>query len=139
MTADARRELKFQGHIIDSYKSRGGHARKWATELLVGMPDLICSMKHWGVHLAEVKHRPEWEAEQEHPNPLSPKQAQEALNYVMAGGLVIGYVVIESTDAIGSKLCIFNPCSAKVRLNNWVPYVSGSKFSVDTLLRRYTG
>lgn len=132
--SDARRELKFQDHIIDSYKLQGGHARKWATDLQVGMPDLICAIASIGVHLIEVKHRPTWRRGGEYTNPLTAKQQFEASKYKGAGGLVFGCVVIEGQDAIGSYLAIFDPVRASVQLSRYVPYAPGSKYDMKRLL-----
>jgi hypothetical protein len=133
---DARKELKFQDHIIDSYKLAGGHARKWATDLQVGMPDLICSLPGVGVHLAEVKHRPEWGLFGCYRNPLTKKQILEATNYKNAGGLVFGYLVVRETDAIGSYLVAFDPTAIAVDTTNCpkVPYVPGGKYDMMQLI-----
>lgn len=103
-----RRELPFQGYIIDSYERQGGYGRKWATELAVGVPDLILSMRPFGCHLMEVKHRPEWDGS-ERENPLTPKQVQIAKKYYEAGALVLGAVITLQTKAIGSALHFFDP------------------------------
>lgn len=131
---ETRRELKFQDHIIDSYKLAGGHARKWATDLQVGMPDLICSMLGYGCHLVEVKHRPTWKRGGAYANPLTEKQKFECGKYKMAGAKVHGFVIVESTDALGSHLALFDPVAPHVQLLNSVPYVAGKKFNVAKLL-----
>lgn len=136
---DARRELKFQDHIIDSYKQCGGHARKWATDLQVGMPDLICSLRPHGVHLAEVKHRPEFILGRVYANPLTARQIHEAGLYTKAGGLALGYLVFGATDALGSMLKVFDPLAQLVDLGSgaWVPYQPGLKFNMHKLLEGY--
>jgi hypothetical protein len=129
-----RRELAFQSHVIDSYKSCGGYGRKWATELMVGVPDLICTLPEIGLHLVEMKHRPEWSVDAQYRNPLTPKQKMEALAYVRAGGLAVGYVVVASSEAIGSQLCIFDPTLAEIVTDKHVPYRPGPKFDVKQLM-----
>lgn len=132
-----RKELKFQGHIIDSYMLQGGHGRKWATELMVGMPDLILTMPKWGIHLAEAKHRPDWTTHREYKNPMTPKQRDEAHKYTEGGGLVLGYVIIASTDAIGSLLCVYDPLKPTMTTSTFVPYVLSVKYDINTLLEAY--
>lgn len=131
---DARRELKFQDHIVDSYKLAGGHARKWATDLQVGMPDLICSLLVYGCHLVEVKHRPSWKRGGSYANPLTEKQKFECGKYKMAGAKVHGFVIVEGTDALGSHLALFDPTTPGVQLLQHVPYVAGKKFNIAKLL-----
>ncbi len=132
--SEARRELKFQDHIVDSYKLAGGHARKWATDLQVGMPDLICSLKGWGIHLVEVKHRPAWKVDQVYGNPLTEKQKFECAKFNNAGGFVYGFVVFGSTDAIGSHMAVFDPTIANIQLFRCVPYIAGKKYCIRSLL-----
>ncbi len=134
MTADKRNELVFQGHIIDSYKRCGGHARKWATELMVGMPDLICALPGWGVHLVEVKHRPMWRLGRDYPNPMTDKQRYEAGLYRNGGGRVFGFVVVESDRALGSFLVVFDPLLPQIQLVRFVYYEPGSKYNINDLL-----
>lgn len=133
--AGARKELKFQDHIIDSYKLAGGHARKWATDLQVGMPDLICALPILGVHLVEVKHRPDWKIGAPYANPLSIKQKLEAVKYSNAGGCVFGMVVVGSEDAVGSHLVIFDPTAAAISTTTHVAYALGRKYNINRLLR----
>lgn len=132
--SDPRRELKFQDHIIDSYKLAGGHARKWATDLQVGMPDLICSLLGYGCHLVEVKHRPEWRPGLTYDNPLTLKQQLEARKFKEAGAKVHGFVVAGDTDAVGSFLILIDPLADRVKMERYVPYVAGKKFNVAKLL-----
>lgn len=131
---DPRKELKFQDHIIDSYKMAGGHARKWATDLQVGMPDLICSLLGYGCHLVEVKHRPSWKVGITYANPLTEKQKFECGKYKMAGAKVHGFVIVGGSDALGSQLALFDPTEPHVPLLQHVPYVAGKKFNVAKLL-----
>lgn len=131
---EARRELKFQDHIIDSYKLAGGHARKWATDLQVGMPDLICSLLGYGCHLVEVKHRPAWRPGLVYPNPLTLKQRFEMSKYKGAGAKVHGFAIAGGTDAIGSVLVLFDPTADQVKVDRYVHYIAGKKFNVAKLL-----
>lgn len=108
MPSSRRMELKFQDHIIDSYKNCGGYARKWATDLQVGLPDLCATLPDFGGHWCEVKHRPEWEVGEQYPNPLDKMQALNARRFRAGGALVYGAVVIGSVSAIGSTLVVFH-------------------------------
>ena len=137
-----RKEIPFQNHIMDSYEAHGGKARKWATELQVGVPDLICSLPVFGVHLAEVKHRPEFGCvgKMVMPNPLAPKQVSVAREFINGGGLVVMMVVAQSEKALGSWLYMFDPLCLNIDATGWVPrvpYVPGRKFNVRGLLEFY--
>lgn len=132
MTA-RQQELKFQSHILDSYERAGGYGRKWATDLQVGVPDLIASLHGWGTHLIEVKHRPTWDGD-EKSNPLNSKQIQIAKKFYNAGSLVLGAVVVGETKALGSVLCFFDP-----KLDDFKPiirsmYVMGKGFPIRDML-----
>src|SRR5262245_13544559 len=50
-----RIELDDQSDIIDSIIVAGGYAKKWATMLQVGMPDIIGAVPSVGMFLMEVK------------------------------------------------------------------------------------
>lgn len=134
--AKRRVELKFQDHICDSYAACHGYARKWATEWQVGMPDLVASLPHYGCHLAEVKHRPEFVMGGDYKNPLDPKQRQVARKYTEGGGLVFGLVVIESIKALESSLTIFDPSveTVCIRPHNTVPYEATKKYDMALLV-----
>lgn len=134
-----RVELKFQKHIINSYKRQGGVARKWASEWQVGVPDIIASLPLVGVHLIEVKHRPEWESGQIRSNPLDPIQISVAKDYINAGGLVIGAVVFASPEARGSCLTMFDPICSSFECGGpaTAPYVPGLGFDVRHLLAKF--
>lgn len=138
--AERRNELRFQNAIIESYK-RCGHARKWATEMLVGMPDLIATTRWIGCHLAEVKHRPLWSHLDITPrdNPLTKKQQDEARKYIDGGALVCGYVITDAEGVDGSHLAIFDPlCDEFVpamQLNS--AYTKGVGYDVGTLTRDF--
>jgi hypothetical protein len=131
-----RRETKFQDHIIKSYLAQGGAARKWATDLQVGVPDLIASLDGVGVHLVEVKHRPEWRRERAYGNPLDAAQIRVAREFVTGGALVVGAVVIESPEAKGAHLVAFDPIGTELHtsLSFSTPYVLGAGFDMRGLV-----
>lgn len=132
-----RDELKFQNHIMESYKNQGGHARKWASEWQKGMPDLICSLVGFGVHLIEVKHVPEFGPSKSLIiNPLEPRQQHEAKKYVEGGGLVFAGIVGGSTNAIGSHLSLFHPLKASFKYNESLKsdFVSGKGYDMLNLM-----
>lgn len=129
-----RTELSFQGHIIDSYKNFGGYAKKWASEWQKGVPDLIASLPGIGLHLAEVKHRPDFLTKGRIANPLEPKQKQECRDFMAAGGMVCGYLVA-GEKALGSRLYVFDPLAEEVHDHDpWVAYVPGKKYDLPDLL-----
>lgn len=132
-------ELKFQDHIIDSYKSCGGHAAKWASEWQKGKPDLICSLPFWGVHLLEVKHLPEFGSVRSMVrNALDTKQRSETKAYLDGGGLVRAAVVAFDTHANKSKLGLFHTQidSWFIDDTQWVEYVPGKGYNMPELLKR---
>lgn len=132
-----RVELKFQDHIIDSYKACGGYARKWATDMQVGLPDLCAALPGIGGHWVEVKHRPEWSIlKREYGNPLDKMQVRNARLYMDAGALVFGAVIVEGSNAIGSHLVIFHPLAPVLMTDHTIyPYVPGKGYDVATAAR----
>jgi hypothetical protein len=129
-----RVELAFQKHIIDSYKTGGGYAKKWASEWQKGVPDLIASLPGVGLHLAEVKHRPDFLKKGRIANPLEPKQRQECRDYIQAGAMVCGFL-ISGEKATGSRLYVFDPSADYVHDHDpWVAYVPGIKYDLSDLL-----
>lgn len=129
-----RQELKFQDHIVDSYGLAGGYAKKWASEMAVGNPDLVCALPGVGVHLVEVKHRPDWRLGNEYANPLTAKQMQVARDYTKAGGVVFGAVVFGSVKALGAFLFFFDPTLDRLKITRGYEYKSGVKFPVKQIL-----
>lgn len=128
-----RKELAFQAHIIDSYARCGGHAAKWIDQHAKGRLDLVCSLPNVGVHLVEVKHRPEFVGGKIHiPNAMTVKQRREARIYEEAGGLALAGVVCSSSDARGSKFGFFDPQKEEWNLDDimLVDYVLGRKFDI---------
>ncbi len=132
-----RNELAFQGHIIDSYKYFGGYAKKWASELQKGVPDLIATTREHGLHLAEVKHRPEF-GKVSINNPLESKQQLVCREYIEGGSRVFGFLV-SGEKAVKSRLYIFDPLCEKLdpKELKWVPYVIGLKFDVVGLINSF--
>lgn len=111
-----RQELKFQGYILDSYGNQNGYARKWATDLQVGVPDIIASLPDIGVHLLEVKHRPEWIVGGGYPNPLDRAQVRIAREFEQAGALIMGAVIVGGVHANDTSLCVFPPLQESINL-----------------------
>lgn len=143
MSKQRQVELKFQDHLIDSYKHCGGFARKWASEWQVGNPDLIATLPALGLHLVEVKHRPDWNldwgATRYYENPLDKMQVRSARLYREGGGLVAGVVIVGSVKALGSTAVIFDPLNTMVDLQSayHVPYIAGKGFDVTSLINSY--
>lgn len=138
MTRGRQTELKFQDHIIQSYKNYGGYGRKWASDMQAGVQDLIVTLPGRGVHLAEVKHRPDWkDLMAEYQNPLTELQKKMAREYEAGGGLSIAYTVIGSTKAIGSYMAIHSATAPFISLGIFTPYVAGMGFNVKWLLDTY--
>lgn len=133
-----RIELQFQNHIIDSYKNQNGFAKKWATEWQTGNPDLICSIGDYGLHLAEVKHAPNFKESSKILNPLRPKQVQVCKSFINSGALVMAYIV-GGEKAVGSVLYAFDPLSKYIRGDHpvQVPYAKGEKYDMCALLAKW--
>jgi len=131
-----RAELKFQNHIIDSYKLAGGTAKKWASEWQAGPPDLVCALRGYGVHLMEVKHLPTFT--RENKNPMTELQQKVAREYLAAGGMVV-LGVVRGKKAINSELGLFNPIAKTIHPQDtvWSPYVPGKKFPIRQALEEY--
>lgn len=134
-----RAELAFQGKIIDGYGRDGGRARKWATHMQVGVPDLVAALPGVGAHMAEVKHRPLWAVGVDHPNPLDAIQIKRAREYIDAGALVVGMAVIGSAEARQSVLVVFDPLSDAVVWESSVPtpWVPGRGYAVRCAVEKY--
>ncbi len=138
---DTRRELAFQGHIIDSYKYQGGLAKKWATIRAVGVPDLICSLPGYGAHLMEVKHIPEFgKTRSVINNPMTLKQRHTSSLFAGAGALVILAVIGGASNSYGSWLYFFDYTAPVLTLGkHWAtaPYVTSNKYDVKDMLRQF--
>ena len=136
--AGRQTELKFQNHIIDSYKFQGGHAAKWGSEFQKGKPDLICALPKWGVHLLEVKHLPLFGSKQQRVrNALSEKQKDECKLYLNAGGIVFAAVVGYGTHSRDAKLGLFHALVGDWFTSDtlWVDYVAGKGFDMNEAMR----
>ena len=135
-----RRELKFQAHVVDSYKLHGGHASKWNTDLLIGRPDLVCCLPVVSVHFMELKHEPTFGPvlglKSEIPNPMTERQNREARDWCAAGGRSYVGVVGASSETRGSWLGLADGRVKTLRADGmvWVPYVPGGKYNVRQLL-----
>lgn len=141
MPSNARRqELKFQDYIIESYKRCGGYARKWATDMQVGLPDLCATLPEYGGHWSEVKHRPLWGMGVSYKNPLDKMQVRNARLYIQGGALVYGAVIISSVNVTGSKLCVFHPLADCITADtsNTFDYVPGRGYPIPKILHAAT-
>ncbi len=137
-----RRELQFQSHIIDSYKLYGGTGRKWATDKQAGMPDLILTMPDYGLHLVEVKHRPELGTKvPEIFNPLDRLQRKVLDEFAKGGAFVFCMVVGAGENTVmGSTLYAFKPWDPVVNMNSpKVPYHIEGKYNVRQLIKAMKG
>jgi hypothetical protein len=136
----SQKELKFQNHVMQSYKNRGGHARKWSAEFTAGNPDLVCALRPYGVHLIELKHRPEWSRTGVYKNPLTPLQQNACKDYREAGGLAIGGLIVGGTNARETSLGFFHPADEKWTLSEamWSGYALGQGYDIHALLHWYT-
>lgn len=133
----ARRELMFQNHIIDSYKLLGGYAKKWASDLAVGNPDLVCSIPWRFTHFVEVKHLPTWNGEREIKNPMTPKQIIECRKWAKTK-VPVFLGIVTGTKAVESRLYYCHPFDEKVSefsVYAVSKYVPKEKFDVDRLTK----
>lgn len=140
MTAARRVELRFQDHLIDSYKYYKGYARKWASEWQNGVMDLICTLPGVAVHLTEVKHRPEFTG-QTIKNPIEAIQRETAKSFINGGGDVLLCVIGNSTKAIGSYAYWFHPLVETISTENclyWGKYEPGIGFPVHMMFTPIT-
>lgn len=138
----ARRELKYQAHIIESYKKCDGYGARWDNKHVVGPPDLILSVPWFGVHLAEVKHLPTWIRTIQ--NPMTDKQQEYARKYLEAGGDVFLYIVRGGgTNVLDAEIALFPPLQESYHPDqgHWVKYTPGKGWDIRELLagRRRNG
>lgn len=134
-----QRELAYQNHIIDSYKNQNGLAKKWATEMQKGNPDLVCSIDGYGAHLAEVKHIPNFQNMRIIKNPMRPKQIQVCREFIKAGSNVVLYV-IAGEDTLKSKLYAFDPMQEHIyhEVACASEYERSKKYDIRAILHQYT-
>lgn len=88
-------EIEWQRKIIEWVRGRGGHARKWATELAIGVPDLVVALPETGVVLAEVKRLVGVKTGFKRNVGLTPKQKHELNAFRYAGADVRVLAVVE--------------------------------------------
>lgn len=132
----SRKELKFQNHIIDSYKHCGGMAKKWASEWQAGPPDLVASLPDFGIHLIEVKHRPSFGNKNiAIENPMTGLQQKTAKDYINAGGRVF-LAIIRGDKALNSQITYVDPRLRYISPSECVfyDYKIGYKFPIKEIL-----
>lgn len=131
-----RQEIKFQGHLIKSYATYGGKARKWASEWQKGPADLVCALPGWGGHLVEVKHRPTFSLSIK--NPMDLKQQEEANQY-LKGGMPVYLAIVRGGHALESQITYLNPLEEQYAANEctWFDYKAGCGFPIPEILRHY--
>lgn len=134
-----RKELKYQPRIVDSYPFYGGFAKKWVTDVQVGNPDLICTLPWMGLHLIEVKHRPDWRVGYEYVNPLAKIQGHVAGDFLKGGGLVFGLVITGGElNVMDTKIHRFDPRAKFVKLtSNGIPYIRGRGYNMRDFMENY--
>lgn len=137
-----RAELKMQSRIVESYAAHGGYAAKWKDEYTKGKPDLVCSLPGVGVHLLEVKHRPEWDLDRVSGvnNPMEERQVIEARRYMRAGGLILACLVVGGAKTVSdAQLAFFDPLSKVWYLHDavWAPWHPQNKFDVLRALKEW--
>jgi len=93
-------EIIWQRRIIKSIKSKGGWGRKWATQMTVGVPDLILALPHFGMFCAEVKLFQNVARGWKRKTGVTEKQRHEInrINSANGLGLVIGIVEYKTNE-----------------------------------------
>jgi hypothetical protein len=134
----SQHELKFQNYVIDSYTNHGGFAKKWASEFSSGNPDLVCTMAPFGMHLVEVKHRPDWNVYSDYKNPLTALQQDVAKRYKAGGGDVFGLLVVGGPNVINTRIALFDTNADRWDLKSavWKWYEKGVGYNVRELVDR---
>lgn len=99
-------EIDYQRKIVKDVRAQGGHGKKWATQLTVGVPDLVLSHHIWQeVALMEVKLFKDVKPRFRRKVGTTSKQQHELKSYWSAGGLsMVGVVVRYSPMSV--YLCI---------------------------------
>lgn len=93
-------ELEWQRRIIKSAKKQGGYGKKWASQFIVGAPDLVLSFPQLGPLFMEVKllrdvnQNIEWQRKLE----VTKKQRHELQELRNAGADVLIGAVVEFRD-----------------------------------------
>lgn len=88
-------ELEWQSRIIKSVRRQGGYGRKWATQLTVGVPDLVLSFQGIGPFFMEVKLLRNCVHDFDRKIGLQPKQMHELAMLNKAGAEAFVGVVVE--------------------------------------------
>ena len=83
-----RRTIAAQGH---------GYAMKWATDLMVGVPDLVCALPNVGMFLCEVKYERDWFTNTTRTIKLSDHQRVVGRRFTAAGAPWVLSVVSDRT------------------------------------------
>lgn len=135
-----RDELKMQNHVVASYKNFGGYAKKWASDLQAGQPDLVAALPGMGGHLIEMKHRPEWGLKSSGiKNPMEPLQVEVCGHYIRAGMPTFGLVIVGSSNAMGSHAVPFHPLEDRIAWDESIafPYIPKRGYDVTKIWRLF--
>ena len=101
-------EVYWQTKIIERIRNEGGYGRKWATQYIVGVPDLIVSLNDYGPVFIEVKLEKKWTKNTERTIELTEKQTIELhlLSKASAHAIIL-LVIWDSPSSV--KLVPFFP------------------------------
>ena len=88
------KETEWQTRICHKIRSEDGFARKWATQLVAGPPDLILFLPYRGAVLCEVKRFPSMHRSRKHN--VTAQQQKVLREWQDAGGECCILTVIES-------------------------------------------
>lgn len=88
------KEVDWQTKLIEQIKRENGYGKKWATQWAVGVPDLILSIKDWGLVTTEVKLEKGWNKDTVRTIQFTTKQKEHAAKIVRADGICFGTVVV---------------------------------------------
>lgn len=133
-------EIIWQRRIIKSVKNEGGWGRKWATQMTVGVPDLILALPHFGMFCAEVKLYQDAVEGWNRRTGVTEKQRHEINKINSAGGLglVIGIVEYKNNNKYAIA---FDANQDKVgeRVFGilWSPIEKSDRIPIHTLMEGY--
>ncbi len=136
----ARKELLFQRHIIQSYELSGGHARKWASDWAVGVPDLCCALPEFGGHFVEVKHLPTFGNKRiTIVNPMTGLQMETAQRFIQ-GGALVWLAIVRGAGALDSQITFTDPTQSTIDPGacDWFDYKPKLKFPIREILENAT-